>query len=40
MLVLGSALIGILNAALHDVQITIFDMKVGKVIGIISIIGS
>ena len=32
MLVLGSALKGIVNAALHNVHITFFDMKIDKVI--------
>ena len=31
-LVLGHALIGTLNAALHNVHITIFGMKIGKLI--------
>ena len=30
--VLGSALMGTLNGALHNVHITIFGMKIGKVI--------
>ena len=32
MLVLGRALMGTVNAALHNVQITVLDMIIGKVI--------
>ena len=32
MLVLGWALMGTVNAALHSVQITVLDMMIGRVI--------